>query len=44
VLFVDFYIFNFADCLITVAAFVLIFYQLFLTAKENKGKKAGDNP
>ncbi|MBE6785010.1 MAG: signal peptidase II [Ruminococcaceae bacterium] len=44
VLFVDFYIFNFADCLITVAAFVLIFYQLFLTAKENKRKKAGDNP
>lgn len=41
VLFVDFYIFNFADCLITVAAFVLIFYQIYLIYKENKNKKAG---
>ena len=43
VLFVDFYIFNFADCLITVAAFVLIFYQLYLISKENKMKKAGES-
>lgn len=42
VLFVDFYIFNFADCLITVAAFVLIFYQIYLIHKENKIKKAGE--
>lgn len=42
VLFVDFYIFNFADCLITVAAFVLIFYQIYLISKENKIKKAGE--
>ncbi len=39
VLFVDFYIFNFADCLITVAAFVLIFYQIYLIYKEGKDKK-----
>lgn len=43
VLFVDFYIFNFADCLITVAAFVLIFYQIYLVSKENKLKKAGES-
>ncbi|MBQ5970704.1 MAG: signal peptidase II [Clostridia bacterium] len=28
VLFVDFYIFNFADCLITVGAFAILFYQI----------------
>lgn len=39
VLFVDFYIFNFADCLITVSAFALIFYQLYLIRKEAKEKK-----
>lgn len=39
VLFVDFYIFNFADCLITVAAFALIFYQLYLIYKESRAKK-----
>ena len=39
VLFVDFYIFNFADCLITVAAFILIFYQLYLIYTECKQKK-----
>ncbi len=43
VLFVDFYIFNFADCLITVAAFLLIFYQIYLILKENKLKKAGES-
>lgn len=43
-LFVDFYIFNFADCLITVAAFVMIFYQMYLIYKDNKEKKkAGEN-
>ena len=39
VLFVDFYIFNFADCLITVAAFLLIFYQLYLIYRDSKTKK-----
>ena len=43
VLFIDFYIFNFADCLITVAAFVLIFYQLWLIYRDSKIKKAGDS-
>ena len=38
-LFVDFYIFNFADCLITVGAFLLIFYQIYLMIKETKAKK-----
>ncbi len=42
VLFVDFYIFNFADCLITVAAFVLIFYQIYLIYRDTKKKKAGE--
>lgn len=43
VLFIDFYIFNFADCLITVAAFVLVFYQLWLIYRDTKNKKAGDS-
>lgn len=38
-LFVDFYIFNFADCLITVGAFMMIFYQIYLAVKESKEKK-----
>ena len=38
-LFVDFYIFNFADCLITVGAFLMIFYQIYLAIKESKEKK-----
>ena len=38
-LFVDFYIFNFADCLITVGAFLMIFYQIYLIAKEKREKK-----
>ncbi|MBQ7862310.1 MAG: signal peptidase II [Clostridia bacterium] len=42
VLFVDFYIFNFADCLITVAAFVLIFYQIYLICRDSKKDKAGE--
>lgn len=40
VLFVDFYVFNFADCLITVGAFLLFFNQLYQIYKENKQKKA----
>ncbi|MGN0448631.1 MAG: signal peptidase II [Acutalibacteraceae bacterium] len=39
VLFVDFYVFNFADCLVTVSAFMLIFYQIYLIIKEDKEKK-----
>ncbi len=38
-LFIDFYIFNFADCLITVGVFALIIYQAVLTVKEYKDKK-----
>lgn len=39
VLFVDFYVFNFADCLITVSAFLLLFNQIYLIYKEQKEKK-----
>ena len=39
VLFVDFYIFNFADCLITCAAFTIIFYQIYYLIKDRKKKK-----
>ncbi len=39
VLFVDFYIFNFADCLVTCAAFVMIGNQIFEIYKEHKEKK-----
>ena len=39
VLFVDFYIFNFADCLVTCAAVVLIGNQIYEMIKENKAKK-----
>ncbi len=38
VLFVDFYVFNFADCLVTVSAFLLFFNQLYLIYKEKKVK------
>ena len=38
-LFVDFYVFNFADCLVTFAAFIMIFYQIYLAVKESKEKK-----
>lgn len=38
-LFMDFYIFNFADCLITVGVFALIIYQIALTVREYKEKK-----
>ena len=39
VLFVDFYIFNFADCLVTVSAILLIINQIYEMVKENKTKK-----
>ena len=39
VLFVDFYVFNFADCLITCAAFTIIFYQIYCFIKDRKTKK-----
>ncbi len=39
VLFIDFYIFNFADCLVTVAAVLLIINQIYEIVKENKLKK-----
>lgn len=39
VLFVDFYVFNFADCLITCAAFTIIFYQIYCLIKGRKTKK-----
>ena len=39
VLFVDFYIFNFADCLVTCAAIVMICNQIYEIIKENKAKK-----
>ncbi len=40
VLFVDFYIFNFADCLITCGAFVTIIYEIYLLVKEKKKEKS----
>ena len=39
VLFVDFYIFNFADCLVTCAAVLIICNQIYEMYKENKEKK-----
>ncbi len=39
-LFVDFAVFNFADCLITVGAFALIFYLLVDIVKDSKKEKA----
>ena len=39
VLFVDFYIFNFADCLITCAAFTIVFYQIYCLIRDKKTKK-----
>ena len=38
-LFVDFYVFNFADCLITCAAFTIIIYQIYCLLKDRKTKK-----
>ena len=39
VLFIDFYIFNFADCLVTCAAVAIICNQIYEIIKENKVKK-----
>lgn len=39
VLFVDFYVFNFADCLVTVAAFLIIGYEIYDMVKESNRKK-----
>lgn len=39
VLFVKFYIFNFADCLITVGAFLIIFYELYELIRDARRKK-----
>ncbi len=43
VLFMDFYIFNFADCLITVGAFVIIIYEIYELVIElrKKGESNG---
>lgn len=38
-LFVDFYIFNFADCLVTCAAGVIIISQIYQMVKESKKNK-----
>lgn len=40
VLFVDFYVFNFADCLVTVGAFLIIGYEIYDIFKDSKNKKA----
>ena len=42
-LFVDFYIFNFADCLVTVGAFLIIIYEIYDLIKESKQKKVKQN-
>lgn len=42
VLFVDFYIFNFADCLVTCAAGIMICYQIHEIIKEKKAKTVND--
>ncbi len=39
VLFVDFYVFNFADCLVTVSAFLIIGYEIYDLVKDAKSKK-----
>lgn len=43
VLFVDFYIFNFADCLVTCAAIVIIVSQIYQMAKQSKKNKQEEN-
>lgn len=43
VLFVKFYVFNFADCLVTVGAFLIIGYQIYEIIKETKEKKEKQN-
>ena len=39
VLFVKFYVFNFADCLVTVGAFLMIGYQIYEIIRETREKK-----
>ena len=41
-LFMDFAVFNFADCCITVGAFMLIGYEIYDLIKEQKNKKKND--
>lgn len=43
VLFVDFYVFNFADCLVTVGAFLILFYEFYGIYKEVKQKRVKTN-
>lgn len=43
VLFVDFYVFNFADCLITVGAFLIIGYEIYEIIRDSKQKKEQKN-
>ncbi len=43
VLFVKFYVFNFADCLVTVGAFLMIGYQIYEIIRETKEKKEKQN-
>lgn len=38
-LFVDFYVFNFADCLITCAALTIIFYQIYCLYTDRRKRK-----
>lgn len=39
VLFIRFYIFNFADCLITVGAFLIVIYEIVEMVRDNRQKK-----
>ncbi len=41
--FVDFAVFNFADCLITVGAFAIIFYLIYDLFKDMKNNKSSDS-
>ena len=43
VLFVKFYVFNFADCLVTVGAFLIIGYQIYEIIRETKEKREKQN-
>lgn len=38
-LFVDFYVFNFADCLVTVGVFAIVIYEIYDLIRESKNKK-----
>lgn len=43
VLFVDFYVFNFADCLITASAFLIIGYEIYDMIRDSRRKKENSN-